>query len=338
MINFGPCRGPYRIEVRWARHFECNAQIQAQQDYGKRPTMTGPDQRTALIVGGDGFLGTEIARVLSARNWRTTTTSRRDGASASCHLDLAALNLCARVLQAPYDWIIVVAALTSMQACDADPELAKQVNLEAPLALARHSASNGGKVLLFSTDMVVGQNSGNVPVDAPRHPVGVYGGHKAELEERFLKAAYPGAICRFAKVIGPGTPLIATWHRELSAGRQIQPFSDYHMSPISLDLACETVASLLEKDGSGLYQASSPSAISYAAFARAFAEGGGFREELVVPGSYLQRFGEAPLERDRFSLSADRLNAELGLAPAEAAQLAQTLGRLASAGAAGQAG
>lgn len=292
--------------------------------------MTEGADRAALIVGGDGFLGSGISAALGARDWQIVTTSRRDDAPASRRLDLAALDLSAPALQVPTRWIIVVAALTNMKACDADPELARRVNLEAPLALAEHCASRGRNVLLFSTDMVVGQNAGNVPADAPRQPVGIYGAHKAELEERFLAAGYPGAVCRFAKVLDNCTPLVAGWQRDLAAGRRIEPFSDYHMSPISLDLACETVAGILEQDGRGLYQASSPDAISYADFAKAFAAAAGYRPELVVPGSYRERFGQPPRARDRFSLSSERLEQELGLVPDGAAVLAGQLGRQAA--------
>lgn len=116
--------------------------------------------------------------------------------------DFAEADTIRRIEALDFDLLIHPAAMTSPDVCEAEPEVARRVNAEAPAALAEICRRRGAGMLHFSTDYVF-DGKGEEPLDesAPVGPLSVYGRTKAEAEQAVLAAG--GCVMRVSWVFGP---------------------------------------------------------------------------------------------------------------------------------------
>jgi len=106
--------------------------------------MPGP---RILVTGAHGFFGPFVVHALAARGHQVLTTARRGGDAA---IDLARPGSIAALLEAlAPDFVVGLAALARMDACESNPALAALINAQVPAAFAErlgdrsHSGTNG---------------------------------------------------------------------------------------------------------------------------------------------------------------------------------------------------
>jgi dTDP-4-dehydrorhamnose reductase len=105
--------------------------------------------------------------------------------------------------------VINTAALSGIEAAEADPETARAINADAPAKLAEFCARNDVPLIQISTDYVFGATA-----DRPWResdvvsPVNTYGRTKAEGERRVLEAHPRACIARVAWLFGDGEDFI----------------------------------------------------------------------------------------------------------------------------------
>jgi dTDP-4-dehydrorhamnose reductase len=106
--------------------------------------------------------------------------------------------------------VINTAALSGIEAAEADPETARAINADAPAKLAEFCARNDVPLIQISTDYVFGATT-----DRPWResdvvsPVNTYGRTKAEGERRVLEAHPRACVARVAWLFGDGEDFIA---------------------------------------------------------------------------------------------------------------------------------
>jgi dTDP-4-dehydrorhamnose reductase len=99
--------------------------------------------------------------------------------------------------------IINAAAYTAVDRAESEPELAKEVNAEAPGNLAKLANQIGASLVHISTDYVFnGQQSVPYREDSPCNPLGVYGRTKRAGEEAIQATCDRHIILRTAWVYG----------------------------------------------------------------------------------------------------------------------------------------
>lgn len=146
------------------------------------------------MTGAGGRLGKALADRLSLRH-EVTALSRQDW-------DLSSADTISRVLGLDFDILLHPAAMASLEACEAEPELAMRVNRDAPVALAEGCGRMGRRMLFFSTDYVLeGTAEGLKDESAEVRPLSVYARSKAEAELGVLSAG--GAVMRVSWLFGP---------------------------------------------------------------------------------------------------------------------------------------
>ena len=97
--------------------------------------------------------------------------------------DLLAPGAAERLLeQTRPDWVIHCAALANVDACETDPSLAAQTNIEVPRKLAQLVARGGARLLHVSTDAVFDGQQGDYTEDDAPNPLGVYAWTKLQAE------------------------------------------------------------------------------------------------------------------------------------------------------------
>ncbi|MCL1960570.1 MAG: NAD(P)-dependent oxidoreductase, partial [Desulfovibrionaceae bacterium] len=148
-----------------------------------------------LLLGKNGQVGWELQRSLAPLG--TVMAPGRQGADGLCG-DLADLDGLAATVRAMRPAVIVnAAAYTNVDKAEAEPDLTRRINAQAPAALAREAAACGALLVHYSTDYVF-DGSGDKPwtEDAPTGPLNVYGRTKLEGEQAIRASGCAHLILR----------------------------------------------------------------------------------------------------------------------------------------------
>jgi len=243
------------------------------------------------------------------------TTRRRDRANEEClHLDLAD-ELQQWRPPRPVDVAVLCAGETRIQACKNNPAQSSRVNVEGLFQIAKNLQSQGAFVIYLSTNQVF---DGSVPFRSSRDPccpVTEYGRQKAEVERRLGQAGAPCAIVRLTKILGPRTPLFATWAEALRSGQSIQPFSDMTLAPVPLSCVVSVLLLIAGRRLPGIFQVSGDRDISYEAAARVGASAMGAAPRLVKPVKTAQNVPDTEPLPVHTTLDMEVLKLTFGIVP-----------------------
>jgi dTDP-4-dehydrorhamnose reductase len=257
-----------------------------------------------LITGASGLLGLSLALSLAERTPGTGAVGSIEIFGVTHHHPLH--NAPFQVLQADLlerdaperlldtvqpDWVIHCAALANLDDCEADPDLAHQLNAELPGRLATLVAKGGARakpirLVHISTDAVFDGVRGDYSeADAP-NPLGVYGRTKLA-GERAVIAADPQAIVARVTLFGwslmGGRSLAEFFFNNLSAGKRVMGFTDVYFCPLLANDLAGIFVRMLEGQLSGLYHVVSRQATSKYHFGVAVARRFGLDEGLITP-------------------------------------------------------
>ncbi len=237
-----------------------------------------------LITGASGLLGVNIA-LEAARNYRVTGISNNRGLQTEAiqskefriiKQDLLAPGAVERWLdKLQPDWVIHCAALANLEACEANPELAKQLNSDLPAKLAAHVARGGARFLHVSTDAVFDGRKGDYcETDLP-NPLSVYARTKLA-GEYAVAAANPQAIIARVNLFGwslTGKRSLAEFfYYNLKAGKQVMGFTDVYFCPLLANHLGQIFIQMLAGGLSGLYHVVCSQSVSKYTFGQMIAQ------------------------------------------------------------------
>ncbi|MGH6739131.1 MAG: SDR family oxidoreductase [Bradyrhizobium sp.] len=223
-----------------------------------------------LIIGADGSIGGALAHSLGAHGHGVVTTTRRTQAAAR---DTIFLDLAGPLPDLPeVDVAVICAAMARLEECRRDVELARQVNVTAPLELGRSLARAGARVILLSTAAVFDGNKGHVEENEQPKPRSAYGLLKAEAEARMLDLGSLASVLRLTKVVKPNAGIFSQWIAEMRDGKTVRALSDRRLSPLTVAHAVDASLALIENGKGGIYHASGATDVSYADAARFVAQ------------------------------------------------------------------
>lgn len=210
--------------------------------------------------------------------------------------------------------MFLCAALTAMNACESDPDLARRINVDAPVELAAHLMARGAFVVFLSSNTVFDGSTPDPDEDSPIAPANAYGRQKADAEARLR--AIPGAdrqlaIVRLSKVLSPDTGVPAVFRGKLASGQPCDAFADLLLCPVSPAYVVSGLRAVATRRATGNFHLSGATTLSYAEFARQLARQFGWDPALVRPVT-----GAALPFRPRFpALGMRRTRARLQLSP-----------------------
>jgi len=290
-----------------------------------------------LITGASGLLGLNLA--LEAAKEHTVFGTANSHAFASppsafqvVQTDLLAPGAVESLFkQTRPDWVIHCAALANVDACEADPALASQLNTELPRKLAQlcqaptgqadnrsSSAGNvtrgGARLLHISTDCVFDGQRGSYSEEDTPNPLGVYARAKLEGELAVLQAN-PQAIVARVNLFGwspSGKRSLAEFfYNNLSAGKQVMGFTDVLFCPLLANDLAHVLIEMLGKGLSGVYHTVSSECLSKYEFGLRLAHQFGLDAGLIQPTSVMQG-GLKAARSPNLSMRTDKLAAALG--------------------------
>lgn len=240
------------------------------------------DFESALIVGGDGLIGSYLSGFLLKLGVLVDLTSRRTHGGSGIYLDLSDSRTFSNIPAKPYEFAVVAAGLSSVAACEHSPDLSYLVNVSGRLGVVNPLVEAGTRVISFSSDAVF---SGDSPVlSSHQNPDArsVYGKHMAEFEREMIALGPLASVTRLGKVFHPRLPILSRWIRSLSAGEGIVAAEDLCTAPISFELVSDALELVLREKIEGLIHASSYSEISWYGIAKMVARALGKDENLVT--------------------------------------------------------
>ncbi|HEX9090629.1 MAG TPA: SDR family oxidoreductase [Anaerolineales bacterium] len=243
-----------------------------------------------LITGASGLLGLNLA--LETTRGHTVfgtanTHALKTDAFTVIQTDLLAPGTVERLLERTQpDWVIHCAALANLDACEADPLLARQMNTELPRTLAKHVARGGARMIHVSTDAVFDGLRGDYSEEDPPSPVCVYSRTKLE-GERAVAEAFPAAIIARVNLFGwslTGERSLAEFFfNNLSQGRQVMGFTDVFFCPLLANHMAGIFISMLESNLSGIFHVVSPECMSKYDFGLRLAGSFNLDSRLIIP-------------------------------------------------------
>jgi dTDP-4-dehydrorhamnose reductase len=280
--------------------------------------MSAATGHPLLVVGAAGQIGAALeARLLRDGRNVIATTRQPSPAPGRIRLDLA---------DAPEQWQLpdccdvtwLLAGITSLAQCQADPDLTRRVNVDHTLALARMMSDRGSHIVFVSTNLVTSGMRPDIPLTAEIAPQCEYGQQKADVERALLGSGMSASVLRITKVAETLGPLLRNWARELTQGRSIAPFSDLVCAPIRLADVLEALTRLGELRMTGLFHIGARPDLRYDQIASALAAKLGVAGDLVRPTTSTAA-GVPLLACPRFTtLQTDASEAQLGLQPCRA--------------------
>jgi dTDP-4-dehydrorhamnose reductase len=277
--------------------------------------------RRILITGASGLLGLNLA-LEAARGYtvfgQVNSQPLHTNAFTVIQANLLVPGAVQRLLEETQpDWVIHCAALANLDACEADPAQARQLNSEVPRKLAHDVARGGARLLHVSTDAVFdGQRGDYTEADAP-NPLSVYAHTKLE-GERAIAEENPRALIARVNLFGwslSGKRSLAEFFfNNLSAGRPVMGFTDVYFCPLLANDLTHIFLKMLEAGLSGLYHVVSSQCISKYEFGVQIARKFGLDESLISPTSWREA-GLAAARSPNLTLRVDKLIHDLGETP-----------------------
>ena len=181
------------------------------------------------------------------------------------------------------DVVANAAAMTHVDRCESEPELARRANALAPGWLAEAARAAGACYVHLSTDYVFdGRATRPYREEDPTAPRSAYGRTKLEGEER-VRAACPGAlVVRTAWVFGPGHNFVATilqaGARARRGGPPLRVVDDQRGNPTYAGHLADALLWLVEADAAGLYHVANSGTATWWELARAAVDAWGHPE------------------------------------------------------------
>ena len=246
---------------------------------------------TVLITGGSGLLALNWALTIRDRYSVTLGLHKRDVSLAGVQtgqIDLESVDQLVSALKAVQPQMIIhTAGFTSVEGCEAKPDLAQHINVELAVNVARACSKLGLQLVHISTDHLFSGESSFVDETHPVEPRNVYGRTKAEAEFRVLEV-HPQALVIRTNFYGWGPSYRRSFSdvviEALRSGKELPLFKDVFYTPILIETATQAVHDLINLKASGLFHVVGDERISKYEFGLKIAEEFSLDPSLINPG------------------------------------------------------
>jgi dTDP-4-dehydrorhamnose reductase len=200
---------------------------------------------------------------------------------------------------------VLAAAYTDVDGCEANRELAFEVNCRGALNVARAAKQNGSRLLFLSTDYVFdGTKSAPYQTNDTRAPRSVYGKSKAQAEIQISELLPNGCILRTSWLFGVGGRCFPDTILKLAATRpEIDVVDDQRGCPTYAPDLSRAIVQLCQGGAEGIVHATNRGQCSWFEFAREIVRGAEL--STVVRPTTSEKFVR-PAERPKYSVLSAR--------------------------------
>jgi dTDP-4-dehydrorhamnose reductase len=251
-----------------------------------------------LITGASGFLGWTVCQVAAAK-WQVYGTSHQRAVqvpqTTMVQVDLRDFQQVKAVFeQTQPDAVLHLAAMSSPNVCETQPEMSYEMNVTVAVTIAGLCADRSIPCAFTSTDLVFdGQHAPYIETD-PVSPISRYGEQKAIAEVELAKI-YPAiALCRMPLMFGEApvhaASFLQPFIQTLRDGRELNLFIDEFRTPASSTAAAQGLLLALDKKVHGILHLGGKERISRYDFGRLMVE------QLNLPAATLNAYRQADVK------------------------------------------
>ena len=217
-------------------------------------------KKNILITGGSGLLGLNWAITMREKFNITLGLHHRKvilKETRNILLDLDSKDLLTQSFEKLQPQLVIHAAgLTSVEECEANPVLAKYMNVDLTKNLTMVCTNLNIPMVYISTDHLFSGNESLANEDCPLSPVNVYAKTKAEAET-YVQKTYPEALIIRTNFYAWGTSYRNSFSdmviNNLRAGKKISLFKDIYFTPIFVEPFVYSVHELVQKKARGIF-------------------------------------------------------------------------------------
>ncbi|WP_330334804.1 sugar nucleotide-binding protein [Streptomyces sp. NBC_00536] len=213
---------------------------------------------TVLIVGGSGFLGTELVRQASTAGHTTVATyATKPGAAfptSWCHLDLRDAGSLDALMSEVRPHLVLNASSGSAH---------WPTTAEGPIRLAMAAATYGTRIVHVSSDAVFSGTHVHYDESSLPDPITPYGAAKATAETGVLAVHPKAVVARTSLIIGHGQSVHERIVHELADGTRAGVlFTDDIRCPVHVTDLAAALLELADTDATGIHHLAGPDAVS----------------------------------------------------------------------------
>ncbi len=228
-----------------------------------------PKSKTILITGGSGLLATNWAYYIKNNYKVILLLHNKDISLNSIETiklaNITSANITKIIIANNIDIIINTIGLTSIEQCQEDPLLAKNVNVQTAKNIAIACAKNNTKLIHISTDHLFDGSKKIVAEDEKPKPINVYAQTKLNAEKSVLKHKSNSLIIR-TNFFGYGNQYRQSFSdviiSTLKNNNKIELFNDVFYSPILISELIKNIHQLIEQKATGIFNVVSNERIS----------------------------------------------------------------------------
>ncbi|MEM2368652.1 MAG: dTDP-4-dehydrorhamnose reductase [Nitrososphaerota archaeon] len=246
-----------------------------------------------LITGSGGLLGSKLAEILSERGYIVYSGyySNKPLLGIPINLDVSSEESVREAFKISRPEVVVhAAALTNVDKCEIDKELAWNTNVVGTRNIAKVSEEYNALLIYISTDYVFKGDKGMYKEEDKPEPINYYGLTKLKGEEEVKSLVSNYLIARASVIYGAmpasGKTNFALWIIEnLKRGEKIKVVVDQWNSPTLNTSLAEMISEAIERKITGTYHLAGATRISRYDFAKQLAKTFDLREDLIMPVS-----------------------------------------------------
>jgi dTDP-4-dehydrorhamnose reductase len=233
-----------------------------------------------LVTGASGLLGSKIVKLATQAGHKVYSGyfMHQPKKGDPLKIDLKAHDSVLKTIQdADADVIIHCAALTDVDICETNRDLAKTINVDGTKSVIKGANNSGSFLVYISTDYVFDGIKGNYKEEDKPKPINFYGYSKLLGERAVTEESKDYLIARTSVVYGEtpasGKINFALWLIEnLKANKEIKILTDQFSSPTLNTNAAQMLLEACEKKLHGTYHIAGALRISRYDFAIRLAE------------------------------------------------------------------
>ena len=236
-----------------------------------------------LVTGASGLVGTRICQIACLSHYDVYSVYGQHVPTfgTPIKLDITDSNAIEKAFEkVKPDVTVHAAAITDVDECEKEKELAWKTNVEATSVIARLCSTRNCFLVYISTDYVFDGEKGNYGETDPTAPVNYYGLTKLNGEEQVKKSNAQHCIARTSVIYGSipaaGKINFALWLMEkLRKGEEVKTVIDQWNSPTLNTNLAEMILEIVRTRTTGTYHLAGSTRLSRHEFAEKIAESTG---------------------------------------------------------------
>jgi len=255
------------------------------------------DQKKILIIGANGFLGTNLIQYRD-RNRKIyqdyffiaadLQNNNVEKAIPFHFIDITNHeSTYKKIVKISPDIIILTAAMTDVDQNEIDKDLAIRINTEGPKNVLAACKKTNSKLIFMSTDFVFdGKKQGNYSENDLPNPLSHYAKTKYDAEQAIINSEVDYLICRTAVLYGwnPNKLNFITWILDkLQKNEKLRIITSQINNPTYVKNLAEIILKMIEKNSKGIYHTAGNGALSRYEMALKCAEIFNFNKNLITP-------------------------------------------------------